>query len=92
MIKFFKNIKNKLYYQYFDKIVNSPENLPPIELDQSKNTLVIDLPVQSEEKVITEPNDKPVVKKKPGRPKSVSPTPKKAATKKVAPKPKPKQN
>lgn len=96
MIKFFKNIKNKLYYTYIDKIVNSPENIEVSNrLEVNEKIHIID--IQNEHIPLTlindtVPEDPQPEKKKPGRPKATEekkPAPvKKAPAKKSAPKPK----
>lgn len=99
MIKFFKNIKNKLYYQYIDKIVNSPENLPPIEVDKTNNTLVIDIvepqtlkEVSPKKELKVNSSEDLAPKKKPGRPKATTDSKpvKKTVAKKADSKTKPK--
>jgi outer membrane biosynthesis protein TonB len=99
MIKFFKNIKNKLYYTYIDKIINSPENIEVANrLEDNEKIQIIE--IQNEHIPLTLINDMASSdpqpeKKKPGRPKATvekkpTPTKKAPATKKPAASSKPK--
>lgn len=105
MIKYFKKLKDKFYYSYIDKIINSPENIErAVKLENENNVQLIeiqnehipvaivvqDLLAQDAE---TASEAEVPEKKKPGRPKSTAekkPAPVKKGASKAKAKPKPK--